>query len=116
MIFMLSVTLTAAAQTARPEIPEARKKEWKAEMEAYKTQLGLSNEQQPKFEEINLVYLEALSKLKNDNGSKISKYRKLKAATNDRNSKMKDILSPAQYDMFQTHQKELKDKLKSRRR
>ena len=85
-------------------------------MEAYKTALKLTAEQQPKFEEINLQFSEALAKLKDGNGLKISKYRKLKAATGERNKQVKDILTAEQYKVFQAHQDDLKEELQSRRK
>ncbi|RVT98408.1 hypothetical protein EOD41_16580 [Mucilaginibacter limnophilus] len=115
LILILSLPYAASAQTAGTKLTEDQKKEYKAKMEAFKTELKLTDEQQPKFEQINLQFLEELAKLKQDNGSRISKYRKLKAATNDRNRKIKDMLTAEQYKVFQAHQTEMKDELKSLR-
>jgi Spy/CpxP family protein refolding chaperone len=113
---MISFSFVASAQTARPKLSEDQKNDLKAKMEVYKAELNLTAEQQPKFEEINLQFAEALAKLKEDNGSKISKYRKLKAATSERNKKVKDILTAEQYKVFQAHQNDMKEELQSRRK
>lgn len=115
IIFIISISLTTEAQTSGSKLSDEQKKEFKEKMEAYKAELNLSSEQQPKFEDINLQFAEELSKLKESSGSKLSKYKKLKAITNERNKKMKDILTAEQYKIFQSHQDELKKELKSRR-
>lgn len=112
---ILSLSFGASAQTTGINLTEDQKKELKTKMEAYKAELKLTTEQQPKFEEINLQFAEELAKLKQANGSKLSKYRKLKAATDDRNKKIKDLLSTEQYKIFKNHQKDMKEELKSLR-
>ena len=115
LILILSLSFVASAQTAGTKSTEEQKKEMKAKMEAFETELKLTAEQQPKFEEINSQFFEEMAKLKQDDGSRLTKYRKLKAVTKDRNEKMKDLLTAEQYKMFQAHQKEMKDGLKSMR-
>jgi len=115
IVLVLSLSFAASAQTAGTKLTEDQKKALKTKMEAFKAELKLTAEQQPKFEEINLQFFEELAKLKQDDGSRLSKYRKLKAATNDRNKKVKDLLTAEQYRVFQAHQTEMKDELKSRR-
>ena len=112
---ILSMSFAASAQTTGTKLTEDQKKELKTKMEAFKAELKLTAEQQPKFEEINLQFAEDLAKLKQENGSKLSKYRKFKAATSDRNKKIKDILTAEQYKVFKAHQKEMKEELKSLR-
>jgi Spy/CpxP family protein refolding chaperone len=113
---MISFSFAASAQNARAKLSEDQKNDLKVKMEAYKAKLNLTVEQQPKFEEINLQFAEALAKLKEDNGSRISKYRKLKAATGERNKKVKDILTTEQYKVFQAHQDDMKEELQSQRK
>ncbi|MGY3212000.1 hypothetical protein [Mucilaginibacter sp. HD30] len=115
LTLILSLSLTASAQTTRTKLTEDQKKELKTKMDAFKAELKLTPEQQPKFEEINLQFVEDLAKLKQDNGSKFSKYRKLKAASSERNKKIKDLLTAEQYKIFKNHQKDMKDELKSLR-
>lgn len=114
MLLILSCTLSTKAQTTR-QLSEDQKKELKAKMEAYKAELNLTEEQQPKFEEINLQFAEEMSKLKGDNGSRLSKYKKFKKITDERNKKMKELLTDEQYKIFKSHQDEVKKELKSKR-
>ncbi len=114
-VLILSLSFAASAQTAGSKSTEDQKKEMRAKMEAFETELKLTAEQQPKFEEINSQFFEEMAKLKQDDGSRLTKYRKLKAVTKDRNEKMKDLLTAEQYKVFQAHQKEMKDELKSMR-
>ena len=119
LILSIALTITfsfvASAQSTRSKLTEDQKKELKATIEAYKAELKLTPEQQPKFDEINLQFAEALATLKEENGSKLGKYRKLKAASNEKEKKMKELLTSEQYKIFKAHQTELKDTLKSRR-
>jgi hypothetical protein len=114
ILLIFSCALTTKAQTSR-QLSEEQKKELKAKMEAYKAELNLSEEQQPKFEEINLQFAEDLSELKNANGSKLSKYKKFKKLTDERNKKMKELLTDEQYKIYKSHQDEVKKELKSKR-
>lgn len=114
IIFIISLSTAASAQEKRLNLSEEQKKELKEKNEAYKNELNLSSDQQQRFEEANLQFARALAKLKED-GSKLGKYRKFKAATEERNKKMKELLSPEQYKIFLDHQKELKEELRSRR-
>lgn len=114
IILIFSFALSTKAQTNR-QLSDEQKKEFKAKMEAYKAELKLTDEQQPKFEEVNMQYVEDLSKLKGDTGSKLSKYKKFKKINDDRDSKMKEILTADQYKIYKKHQGEVKKELKSRR-
>ena len=115
IVLVLSLSFAASAQTAGAQLTEDQKKALKTKMEAFKAELKLTAEQQPKFEAVNLQFFEELAKLKQNGGSRLSKYRKLKAVTNDRNKKVKDLLTAEQYRVFQAHQTEMKDEMKSRR-
>lgn len=111
----LSLFSSISAQNTGGKLTEEQKNEFKAKMGAYKAELKLTPAQEPTFEAINLQYFETLASLKNDGGSKIKKYRKLKDANNTRNKKMKELLTAEQYKIFQQHQEEFKDEMKERR-
>jgi flagellar biosynthesis component FlhA len=114
ILLIFSSALAVQAQTSR-QLSEEQKKELKAKMETYKAELRLTEEQQAKFEEINLQFAQELSTLKDDNGRRMSKYKKFKKITDERNSSMKALLTPDQYKIFKAHQDEVKKDLKSRR-
>lgn len=115
IILSLSLSFAASAQTKGTKLTEDQRAALKNKMDAFKAELKLTAEQQPKFGEINLQFFEELAKFKQDKGSRLSKYRKLKAATNDRDQKIKNILTTEQYKLFQAHQTEMKDELRSLR-
>lgn len=115
MMFFVALTISAQAQTSKPKLTEEQKKELKAKLDAYKEKLNLSDEQKPKVEEVNMEYMEALSKIKEDGGSKMSRYKKFKQASNNRDKKMKEILTKEQYKIYKEHQEEIKEELKARR-
>lgn len=115
LTLIVSMSFTASAQSTSPRLTEDQKMELKAKMAAYKAELKLTPVQQPKFDEINLKFVETLATLKEDNGSRLSKYRKLKTVSDERNKKMKAMLTPDQYKIFKAHQGDLKNDLKSRR-
>lgn len=114
ILLIFSCALTAQAQTSR-QLSEEQKKELRAKMETYKAELNLTEEQQARFDEINLRFAQELSALKDDNGRKMSKYKKFKKITDERNSSMKTLLTADQYKIYKSHQDEVKKELKSRR-
>lgn len=114
VILIFSCALSTKAQTTR-QLSDEQKKELKAKTEAYHAELNLTDEQQPKFDEINLQFAEELSKLKRDSGSKLSKYKKFKELNDERNRSMKEILTDDQYKIFKEHQQEVRKELKAKR-
>lgn len=114
IMLIFSFALSTKAQTNR-QLSDEQKKEFKAKMEAYKAELKLTEEQQPKFEAVNLQYFEELSKLKGDTGSKLSKYKKFRKINDDRDKQMKEILTADQYKVYKKQQGEVKKELKARR-
>jgi Spy/CpxP family protein refolding chaperone len=114
-MFFAALTVSAHAQTGKPQFTEEQKKELKAKLDAYKEKLNFSDEQKSKVEEVNMEYMEALSKIKEDGGSRMSRYKKFKQANNNRDKKMKEILTKEQYKIYKEHQEEFKEELRARR-
>lgn len=113
---VIVATLTnAQSQTRQSKLSEEQKQELKTKMEAYKAKLNLSPEQETKVEEINMNYLEALAELKSEGGSKLSKYKKFKQASSDKDKQMKALLNKEQYEIYKQQQEEMKKEIKSRR-
>lgn len=115
MLFLAATFVCLTAQTRQSKLSEEQKQELKAKMEAYKAKLNLSPEQETKVEDINMNYLEALSNLKSEGGSKLSKYKKFKQASSDKDKQMKAVLNNDQYETYKQQQKEMKQEIKSRR-
>lgn len=119
-LMMLTLLLTVTfvngrSQTRQSKLSEEQKQELKAKIEAYKVKLNLSPEQETKVEDINMNYFEALSKLKSEDGSKLSKYKKFKQANSDKDRQMKAVLNNEQYETYKQQQKEMKQEIKSHR-
>lgn len=117
LLIVLSLALVAGvqAQATKTKLTEEEKKELKAKMDDYKARLKLTPEQEEKVETINMDFLEALSKIKEDGGSKMSRYKKFKRASSDKDKKMKEVLTSEQYKIYKEQQEEFKEEMKSRR-
>ncbi len=105
----------AFAQNPNPRWTEEQKQEFKKQFEAYKTQLNLSPEQEPKVEAINRQYFESLGQLKNAEGSKMSKYRKFKQVSDNRDRKMKEVLTKDQYAIYTKHKEQMRSQARAGR-
>jgi hypothetical protein len=115
-LMLLGILLTSAIMGfSQSKLTEEQKKEFKAKQEAYKAKLNLTDEQATKMEEINMTYLEGLSALKQSGGSKLSKLKKFKSLSNERDSKAKKILTEEQYKIYKEQQKEMKEDFKEQR-
>jgi hypothetical protein len=115
MMFFAVLTVSAHAQTGKPKFTGEQKKELKAKLDAYREKLKLTDEQKSKVDEANMEYMEALSKIKVDGGSKMSRYKKFRQANNNRDKKMKETLTKEQYKIYKEHQEEFKEELRARR-
>src|SRR5690606_19624091 len=119
-IIVLSLILAMAfgglkAQSGNGRFTPEQKKEMKEKMEAYRAELNLTDEQAEKVEVINSNFFEKLQSIRSGNGSRLEKYRELKDAANERDSKMKQVLTKDQYKIYKKHQKDMKSEMKSRR-
>jgi hypothetical protein len=115
MMLFAALMVSAHAQTGKPKFTEEQKKELKAKLDAYREKLNLSDDQKSKVDTVNMEYMEALSKIKEEGGSKMSRYKKFRQASNNRDKKMKEILTKEQYKIYKKHQEEFKEELRARR-
>ena len=72
-------TNTTFAQSRAANLTVEQKEEIKKNVEAYADALQLSETQKPKFEEITKKYAEQMIALKESDGSRMSKYKKLQS-------------------------------------
>jgi hypothetical protein len=115
-LMLLCILLTTAiAGFSQSKLTEEQKKELKEKHAAYKAKLNLSEEQSTKMEEINMAYFEELATLKQSSGSKLSKLKKFKSLSSERDSKVKKILTEEQYKLYKEQQKEMKEDFKEQR-
>lgn len=113
-----SLVLTAilsAGAFAQSKMTDEQKKEAKARYEQYKQKLNLNDDQSKKVDAINTTYFEGIGELKNSNASKLSKYRKFKSLSSDRDKKMKAVLTKEQYKTYKEQQEQRKEEFKQRR-
>lgn|SRR5690606_10375365 len=110
------VFLVSGSVYSQSRMSEAEREEAIARYQANMDELNLTEEQKPQVEEINMKYLDGLSKLKKSNGSRLDKYRTFKDLSATRDSEMKKVLSKEQYAIFKENQKEQREHMKERRR
>lgn len=113
LLLLVALSMNAVAQ---PKMTEQQKQEAKARFEAYKAKLNLTEEQQPKVQDINAKYFEALSGLRESNASKFEKFKKYRDLKSDKDKKMKEVLTKDQYKMYTEFQKEMRDEFRENRK
>jgi hypothetical protein len=86
----------------------------KALTERMKTQLTLNDDQYKQVYDINLDFVTKLGTVKEEGGSKMSKFKALKTIDGDRDAALKKILTAQQFKDFQTHKKENREEMKAR--
>jgi uncharacterized membrane protein len=114
-LFFISAN-TTFAQSKTANLTYEQKEENKKNLEEYAAALSLSEEQQPKFEEITKKYAEQMKALKDNSGSRLSKYKKMKSIQINKNAEMKKLLSKDQYKVYLDKQEEMQKKMKERRK
>ncbi len=114
-LFLLSVNVSSA-QNRGTNLSDAQKEELKQNLEEYALALNLSETQQSEFEAITRKYAKQMKGVKNDGGSRMSKYRKVKSIRASKNAEMKKLLSKEQYNVYLKKQKEMEKKMRERRK
>lgn len=114
MVLVL-VTLAAANASAQSKMTEGQKKEAREKYQAYKEKLNLTEDQSTKVDAINTTWFEGIAALKNSDASKISKYKKFKSLSNEKDKKMKEVLTKDQFKIYKQQQAEIKSAYKQRR-
>ena len=106
----LIVSFASSAQSAKTEkTPEERAK---AITEKMKTTLELTDEQYAKIYDINLKYATNNDEIIHSSSSRMSKFKSLKAANEDKNKEIKPFLTETQFIQYKAMQKELKSDAK----
>jgi len=107
--------LISATVLAQSKLTDEQNKEAKAKYQEYKQQLNLNEDQSKKVDVINTTYFQGIAELKTSDAPKLSKYRKFKSLSSERDKQMKDVLTKDQYKTYKEQQKEMKDEFKERR-
>ncbi len=118
LILAMVVVLVSVSGSvyAQQRMTDQQKQEAKAKRDAFKEKLNLTEEQKPKFEEINRNQAEALSTLKNSDASRLEKFRKYRDLKSEKDKKMKELLTKEQFKIYEDYQEELKDDFMNNRR
>lgn len=105
MLMLLVFTTSAAAQEKAAEGALAVS----AKM---KEMLSLNEQQYNKVLEINKVYLRKLAAAKKDGLTTAEMDKKLRVYSNERENKLKSVLTPAQYKTYAARRESVQDMLK----
>ena len=106
---------TTFAQSRAANLTEEQKEEIMKSLEVYATALDLSDDQQPKFEEITKKYAKQMIAVKDSGERRIIKYKKVKSIRKNKDAEMKTLLSKDHYKVYLGKQEEMKNRLKERR-
>jgi len=115
MALAILTIMVSTGAMAQSKLTEEQKKEFKAKYEANKQKLNLTQDQSKKVDAINMTYFEGLAELKASDASKLSKYRKFKSLSNDRDKQMKAVLNKDQYKIYKEQQEQMREDFKERR-
>jgi len=116
LALLLMGTNTSFAQSKAANLSDDQTEKIKKNLEEYDTALHLSEAQKPKFKEITKRYAEQMIALKDSGGRRMSKYRKVKSISKNKDAEMKRLLSKDQYKVYLGKQKEMRKKMKERRK
>ena len=105
----------AMAQTQAMEMTDEQKEEMAQNLQAFYDVLDLSDAKKSDFEAITKKYAMQMKAVKEEGGSKMQMYRKVKSINKDKNAEMKELLSADQYDIYLEKQKEMQKKMKAKR-
>jgi Spy/CpxP family protein refolding chaperone len=114
-VLLLLTTITVNNASAQSKMTDEQKKEAKARYQEYKEKLNLTDDQSKKVDAINSTWFEGITALKNAEGPKLAKYKKLKSLNADRDKQMKAVLTKEQFKIYKQQQEERKEAFKQRR-
>lgn len=112
LAFVMLATVNASAQA---KMTEEQIKEVKARYQANKEKLNLTADQSKKVDAINTTWFEGVASIKNSGGSKMERYKKFKSLNQERDSKMKEVLTKEQFKIYKQQKQEMKEEFKQRR-
>jgi len=112
LVLFLLVGDVALAQDSK--LTEEQGVQMEAQLSEYNSKLNLSQEQQPKFEEITVKYGKQMMELKESNKGRLSKYKEFKSIRKNKNEEMEALLSEEQYGTYLMIQEEMQQKMKEK--
>jgi len=112
-LFILAGSTVAIAQGQGPT--EEQKAQMAEEMESFVASLNLTEDQKTEFKSINEKYRVQMEAVRDSGSGKMSKMRKLKSISKDKNKEVKAIFNDDQYDRYLAQQEKMKKKMKAQR-
>lgn len=116
LFFMASLMAMSQQLPAQQRLTEEERQQAMERYFAFQEELDLSPEQKPKVDEINKAYFEGLSMLRNQNATRLEKYRTFKELSSRRDQQMKEVLNKDQYKLYKAFQEETRDNIRERHR
>lgn len=111
-VLLFSTTQASFAQSKGKNLSTEQKEELAANMEAYFTDLNLSEAQKTEFKEISEKYASQMKAVKESDAHKFQKFKKVKSIRKNKNAEMKKLLSDDQYKVYLEKQEEMQEKMK----
>ena len=81
-----------------------------------KDKLALNDDQYKKVSALNLLYAQKIDPVIHSDDSRFSKYRKIKSLLEEKDEKIKTILTKDQYKQYESLKKEMMDKARENQR
>lgn len=117
LLFSLSAVCSASfAQEKLDEFMTQTSPEERAQMqtEYMKENLSLTGMQLPLVSEINLAYSKKMQAAYEGETGKFKRLKKLKSVADEKDSALKKVLEPTQYELYTRNKEAMKEKLKAR--
>lgn len=104
------------AQSPDMQMTDAQKEKMKENLQAFYDVLDLNGDQKKDFEAITKKYALQMKAVKDEGGSKMSMYKKIKSINKNKNAEMKGVLSKEQYEVYLEKQKEIQKEMRSKKK
>ena len=116
IVFIAGLGCTVYGQGKLEELMNETTPEERAQMQTdlMRQSLTLTEEQQPRVQEINLKYSRKVQDVYSTPGGKLQKLKKLKNISTEKDKEMKNVLSAEQYSTYEKNKEEMKEKIRAR--
>lgn len=114
ILLILTLSQSAFVFSQFDFTPE-EKAEIRARFQAYRTNLNLTEEQQPIVDSIVRAYFAGLVEIRGSSDPNFVKLDNFKKLSDQRDQDMKEVLRPDQYAVFEEFKKEVRDEIREKR-
>jgi hypothetical protein len=104
---------TTLADSIKTATPEQRAKMLTGKM---KEKLALTDDQYKKVSDLNLTYAKKMDPIIHSDDSRLTKYRQSKSLLDEKDQKLKSILTSDQFKQYEAIKKEMMDKMRGNMR